>query len=140
MANGKNVTKRMVLMAIADYVGNHDFEATVDGVVITADDVDAYVSTTLEQIDKKNAKAAERAAQKRAESDELRATIAGLLTDEYQTVAQIMDQLDVEDLTPAKVVARLTQLRKAGEAHSTDVKVDSRKVKAYAAGPAADAE
>jgi hypothetical protein len=132
-----NVTKRTVLSAIDKYVAAHDdFEVTVDGVVVTAEDVDAYVTTTIEQIDKKNEKAKERNAQKKAEGDALRATIAGLLTDTPQTIADIMAQIDDPEVTPAKVTARLTQLRKAGEAYSVDVKVDSRKVKAYAAGEA----
>ena len=131
-----NVTKRVVLTAIAEYVANHgDFEVTVDDVVVTADDVDAYVTTTIEKIDKKNAKAAELNAQKKAEGDALRATIAGLLTDEPQTIADIMAQIDDPEITPAKVVSRLTQLCKAEAAFKTDVKVDKRTVKAYSNAP-----
>ena len=141
MENAK-VTKRTILTAIAEYVAAHkDFEVTVDDVTVTAEDVDAYVSTTIEQIDKKNEAAKVRNAKKKAEGDALRAAIADVLTDEYQTISQIADQLDVEGTTPAKITARLTQLVKAGEAHKTDVKVDGRKVKGYAVGPApVDAE
>jgi hypothetical protein len=136
------ITKRTILTAIAEYVAAHeDFEVTVDDVTVTAEDVDAYVTTTIEQIDKKNEAAKVRNAKKKAEGDALRTAIANVLTDEFQTIAQIADQLDVEDVTPAKISARLTQLVKAGEAHKTDVKVDGRKVKGYAVGPApVDAE
>lgn len=136
------ITKRTILTAIAEYVATHeDFEVTVDDVTVTAEDVDAYVTTTIEQIDKKNEAAKARNAKKKAEGDALRTAIANVLTNEFQTIAQIADQLDVEDATPAKISARLTQLVKAQEAHKTDVKVDGRKVKGYAVGPApVDAE
>ena len=134
----KNVTKANVLKAMASAVAD-DFEVVVDDVTVTADDVRAYIDTTLAQLAAKNAKAKERAAEKRAEGDELRAKIAAVLTDEYKTIAQIIDEVDVEDLTPAKVVSRLGQLVRNGEAHKTETKDGDRKVKAYDAGHA-DAE
>ena len=141
MEKTNKVTKRNVLEALANYVQD-DFNVTVEDVVVTAEDVQDYIATTLEQIDKKNAKAKERNAQKKAEGDALRAIVAGALTDTPQTIAEIINAIgdDVEDLTPAKVVARLTQLVKADEAYRVEVKDGSRKVKAYAAGQAPDAE
>ena len=129
------VTKANVLKAMAQVVAD-DFSVVVDDVTVTAEDVKAYIDTTLAQLAAKNEKAKERAAEKRAEGDALRAKIAGVLTEEYKTIAQIIDELDVEDLTPAKVVSRLGQLVRNGEAHKTEIKEGDRKVKAYAAGAA----
>ena len=64
--------------------------------------------------------------------DELRGVIKSVLTDEFQTADAITSQIDGEDITRAKVIARLGQLVKNGEAEKTDVKTDdNRTVKAY---------
>ena len=58
--------------------------------------------------------------------------IKSVLTDEFQTADAITSQIDGEDVTRAKVIARLGQLVKNGEAEKTDVKTDdNRTVKAY---------
>lgn len=132
----KKVTKKDVLVALKDAVAE-DFEVQVGDVTVTADDIFAYADTTMEQLAAKAAKAKERAAKNKAEGDELRATIEGVLTDELQTIDQITAQIDVEDITKSKVTARLTQLVKAGLAYKEQVKLeDGRKVMAYAAGQA----
>ena len=87
-------------------------------------------------MDNKAAKAKERAAEKKAEGDALREAVAAVLTDEYQTIAAIAAQVEGDDITPAKVTARLTQLVKADLAHKTKVKDGERTVNGYAAGPA----
>jgi hypothetical protein len=108
---------------------------------VSAADVIDYVDTTIEQLDNKAARAKDRAAKAKAAGDELRAKVAAVLTDEFQTIADIAAQVDVEDITPAKVTARLTQLVKLGEAHKTKLKTDDgRKINGYAAGPAPDTD
>lgn len=136
----KNVTKRVVLSVIGAMMNEDAVSALFpfsleDGTEITVDDVVSFVDKSIEQIDKKNEAAKERNAKKKAESDELRAKIkATLVEDEFKTIADIMAELtDVEDLTNAKVVARLTQLCKTGEVVKDDVKVEGRgKLKGYA--------
>lgn len=129
------MTKREVLNAIKE-VANQDPEGMFNDTVSAADVID-YVDTTIEQLDHKAARAKERAEKAKAAGDELRATVAAVLTDEYQTIAEIAAQVDVEDITPAKVTARLTQLVKLNEAHKIKIKTDDgRKINAYAAGPA----
>lgn len=133
------MTKRDVLNAIKE-VANQDPEGMFNDEV-SAQDVIDYVDTTIEQIDKKAAKAKERAAKNKEAGDDFRAKVAAVLTDEYQTIADITAQVDIEDATPAKVSARLTQLIKLGQANKTKVKTaDGRTVNGYAAGPAPDAE
>lgn len=80
-------------------------------------------------LDKKTAKAKETAAAKKAEADPLTEAIKGALAtladDVYATTPEVtaMVSVDDEDVTNAKVSYRLSQLVKAGEAESTDVKV-----------------
>lgn len=122
-----NPTKKMVLEAVRKIA-----EDGVDfGAEVTANDVLVYVDTTIAQLEAKTEKAKERAAKKRAEGDELRDKIKDLLTDDYQTVADIVAQIDDPEITNAKVVARLTALCKAGTVEKTELKIDKRKVKGY---------
>ena len=133
----KKVTKKDVLNAVKNLVAE-DAEVTLDGgVVVTGEDIVAYCDTTLAQLAKKAETAKARADKKKAEGDDLRAIIEGVLTDDLQTIDQIVEQVNVEDITKSKVTARLTQLVKAGVAYKEQVKLeDGRKVMAYAAGAA----
>lgn len=132
----EKITKRVVLEAIKKAA---EAGAAFEGV--TAEDVIAYVDTTIEQLNNKAIKAKERAAQKKVEGDALRDAVEAVLTDEFQTIAAIVAQVDEDAVTPAKVTARLTALVKAGLAHKTKVDAgDGRKVNGYAAGPAPETE
>ena len=128
----KKVTKKMVLEAIKTVAKNGDVDFGAD---VTVDDVVDYVDTTIAQLEKKNEKAKERAAEKKADGDALASVIAGVLTDDLQTVDEIVTAVNAvdgyADVTKSKVVARLTQLIKAGVARKETVKIDTRKVMAY---------
>lgn len=77
-------------------------------------------------------KAKARAAAKKAEGDELRGIVASVLTTEPMIAEDVLAAITgVEDLTKAKVIARLTQLVKANEAVKTEVTVDGKKRMAY---------
>ena len=82
-------------------------------------------------------KAKARAAAKRAEGDELRAAVASVLTDKPMIAEEVLAAMpETEGLTRAKVVARLTQLVKNGEAEKQDIEVvdgdnKKRKIKGY---------
>ena len=135
----EKVTKKDVLNAVKAVAEND----SVDFGTVTAEDVINYVDVTIAQMDAKAAKAKEKAAQKKAEGDALRDTIESVLTDEYQSVNDIVNALDNEEITKAKVIARLTALIKAGKAHKVTAKTeDGRKIMVYAVGaaPVADAE
>ena len=94
-----------------------------------------FIDHEVELLEAKAAKAAERAASKKADGDELRNAVQAVLTDELQTIDAITAQIDGEDITKAKVTARLTQLVKAGVATKDMVKTeDGRKVTAYKLG------
>lgn len=86
----------------------------------------------VELLENKAIKNKERAAQRKVEGDELRDTISNILVDEFQTIDEIVDQIDDEEITKAKVVARLTQLVNLGEAIKEQVKIeDGKKVMSY---------
>ena len=122
--------------------------AMVEGVEtvgdIPADKVLEFIDTQVAQIDAKAAKAKERAGEKKAEGDALRAEVAAHITTEFQTADDITALVEgFEDITKAKIVARLTQLVKTGEVVKELQKVGDRKVMCYKlAGDAApeDAE
>ena len=121
-------TKREILEALVKVYGEKDVEV-VDG--ITAADIVAYAEKTLEQLNRKNAYAADKAAEKKAAGDALRAAVQAVLTDEYQSTADILEQIEGEDLTAPKITARLTQLVKAGIAVKEQIKVGDRKLMGY---------
>lgn len=79
----------------------------------------------IADLDKKAAKAKERAAAKRAEGDELTDLVQSALTDEYQTIADIITVVAEADpeVTAAKVTARLTKLVKANVVEKEQVTV-----------------
>lgn len=120
----KRLTKKDLYGMVKDIVVDSDCE--------DKDALIEFIDKQVEILDNKAVKAKERAAEKRAAGDELRGTIKGLLTSDFQTADEITSAIDDEDVTKAKVIARLGQLVKNGEAEKTDVKTESgRTVKAY---------
>jgi len=138
------ITKAMVLEVIrkAAEDGAVFGEVTVNDkvVTITAEDVINYVDKTVEQLNAKAAKAKEKAAEKRAEGDELRNAVQAVLTEDPQTIDDIAGQVEVEgvEITKAKITARLTQLVKAEIATKEPAKVGDRKVMTYKLANAAE--
>lgn len=88
-----------------------------------------FIESQITSIDNKALKAKERATAKKAEGDALRETVKSILTEDFQTADDIFAKLDGEDLTIAKVRARLTQLVNLGEAEKADVKTEDNKTK-----------
>jgi len=132
MAKETKVTKVQVLEAIIGLAKGE--EITVD-----TNDIIEYAETTIAQLAAKAEKAKERAAQKKAYGDPLKDAVLEVITNEFQTVEEIAAQIKGEDVTNAKIVARLTALVKAGEVNKTDIKVDGKTRKAYAKpAPAVD--
>ena len=100
---------------------------------IPADKVLEFIDTQVAQIDAKAAKAKERAGEKKAEGDALRAEVAAHITTEFQTADDITTLVEgFEDVTKAKVIARLTQLVNNNQVEKEQIKTeDGRKVMAY---------
>lgn len=124
MESVKKVTKKEYYVMLKEVVENSNSE--------NKDELVEFIEKQITLLDNKAAKAKERAAEKRAEGDELRALVEATLTDEYQTIADIIEQIDNEDVTKAKVTARLTQLVKDGLAVKEEAKTeDGKKVMVY---------
>ena len=120
----KKTTKRDYYEMLKEIVLN----ANVEGATELVEFIDKQVSL----IDSKAEKAKARNAEKKANGDELREVVQKVLTDEFQTIDAIVSQIEGEEITKAKITARLTSLVKNGIAEKTDVKDDEgRKLKAY---------
>ena len=128
----EKITKREMFEAIKKTfeTGSCEFEADV---------VIAFCDKEIAALDAKAAKAKERAAAKKAESDVLMGLVENALTDEYQTIADIAAVVAEEDAdaTVSKVQYRLGKLVEAGVAEKTQITVEktetskARKIMAY---------
>jgi len=101
-----------------------DIEAILSQVETTDYDVQTlieFVQAEQAALVRKSEKAKERAAEKKAERDELCELVASLLTAEPQTRDQIAEQIEDPEVTVAKVGARLSKLVAAGDAVKTEV-------------------
>ena len=91
----------------------------------------AFVEKEIAMLEAKAEKAKARQAKIKAEGDELQASVQAVLTEDFQTADEIAAQVAGEEVTKAKVVARLTKLVDSGVAVKETVKVDTRKLQAY---------
>ena len=105
---------------------------------ITDEAVAEFCENEIALLDKKAAKAKERAATKKAEGDELTEAVrAAMSTEEFEPIADIAARIEGEDVTVAKVQYRLTQLVKNGEAEKEQITIPgsegqkARKIMAY---------
>lgn len=125
MENEKKMTKRDYYEEILSILTETDLTDETSALV-------DFVRNQIDTLDKRAEKAKERAAEKKVEGDELRETVKSVLTNDFQTVETIVTALDNEEITKAKVIARLTQLVNLGEVEKTDIKDESGKTrKAY---------
>ena len=81
------------------------------------------IAQEIELLDNKAAKAKAKAAEKKAANDELTDVVAAVLTDEFQTIADITAQIEVPDTTIHKVTNRLTRLVAANVAVKESISV-----------------
>ena len=138
----EKITKKQMFEGMISYFRGED-------TAISESQFEEFCLAQIADLDKKAAKAKERAAAKKAEADELTDVVYGVLTDEFKTIADIAEAVlaelgdAAEDVTTAKITARLTKLGKANAIvkEQVSVEVDGKKTKkmAYALAPA-DAE
>ena len=132
MSTVKKATKREVLVAISELIGAKSGISEINNTGITVNEATEVISGMISQLDHKAEQARKRAAKKKAEGDELRDIVEGVLTNEPQIIDAITAQVDFEGATKAKITARLTQLVNAEIATKEQVKTeDGRKVMAY---------
>lgn len=90
-----------------------------------------FIDKQIEALDKRKAAAAARAEKKKAESDALTDAIYELIGDKLVTVDEITVAFDDEEVTRAKITARLGKLVNAGLIEKEPVRVDGKKRMAY---------
>ena len=97
------------------------------------EDILKFIQSSIETLENRKRAAQERAEKKKNEPDELADAIKAVLSEELQTADDIVAQIEGEDVTKQKVVARLTKMVNAGTVHKDSVKTDDkRKVMGYA--------
>ena len=100
-----------------------------------------FIDKQVEALEKRKVAAAARAEKKKAESDALTEEIFERIGDELITVDEIVITFDEEEeVSRAKVTARLGKLVNAGRIEKEAVKVDGKKRMAYRLPKTADAE
>jgi hypothetical protein len=102
--------------------------ADIETILSTVETTEFDVATLIEFVQgeqaalaRKAEKARETAAAKKTETDELGEAVYAVLTNEPQTRDQIAEQVEGDEVTVAKVGARLTKLVAAGRAVKTEV-------------------
>lgn len=120
----EKMTKTMWFEELRNVVEESDAE--------NKEDLINFVDTQIESLAARAARAKERAAAKRVEGNDLKNAIKAVLTDQPQSIDEIMSQIDLEDVTRAKVVARLTQMVHDGEVTKKNLKpTPNHRVMAY---------
>lgn len=91
-----------------------------------------FISKEVEKIETRAEKAKRKAVEKKAQGDLLRDAVKNVLTDNYQTIDEITEKIVIEgdeEITKAKVVARLTQLFDLGEIHKGEFHTEDNKIR-----------
>lgn len=97
------------------------------------EDILKFIQSSIETLENRKRAAQERAEKKKNEPDELADAVKAVLSEELQTADDIAAQIEGEDVTKQKVVARLTKMVNAGTVRKDIVKTDDkRKVMGYA--------
>ena len=115
----EKLTKKEYFTGLIAYFRGEDVE-------IENEDFIEFCQDQIADLDKKAAKAKERAAAKKAENDELTDLVYSVLTDEYQTIADITVVVaeTIADVCASKVTARLTRLCNAGSIEKEQISVE----------------
>lgn len=128
----EKMTKAMYFEIIRGIVEGLDAEAFPEGV--GADDVLDFIDRQVALLDKRAAASKERAAKKRAASDELTELIYTMIfeAEDFITADDIVEKIGDEEVTKNKVTARVSKLVKAGRVAKEQVKLeDGKKRMAY---------
>ena len=97
------------------------------------EDILKFIQGSIETLENRKRAAQERAEKKKNEPDELADAVKAVPSEELQTADDIAAQIEGEDVTKQKVVARLTKMVNAGIVRKDSVKTDDkRKVMGYA--------
>ena len=128
----EKITKKQMFEGMVAYFEGADTELTEKQFI-------EFCIAQIEDLDKKAAKAKERAAKKKAEGDVLTDLVYSVMTEEFQTgadiAAAVLAQLPEDtDVTASKVTARITKLVNADAVvkEQVTVEVEGKKSKKMA--------
>ena len=118
----EKMTKVMYFEVIRGIVEGLGAEAFPEGV--NADDVLDFIDRQVALLDKRAAASKERAAKKRAASDELTELIYTMIfeAEDFITADDIVEKIGDEEVTKNKVTARVSKLVKAGRVVKEQIK------------------
>ena len=131
------MTKREVFEAII--TATNAGSVSIEG--MTSEEVVAFFENEIGNLDKRAERSRATAAKKREAGDALTETVKSILTDDFQTIADVVAQIEGEDVTASKVTYRLNALVKEGYAEKADVQIPgvdgakARTVKAFKIAP-----
>ena len=111
------ITKRDTFEDIIRFVKGEDMACC------TPEQIIEMCEKEIASLDKRSARAKERAEIEKAANDELADKVFALLTSDFQTIADIAAQFDDEDVTTSKIQYRLTKLVEYGKAIKTQVEI-----------------
>lgn len=124
MTNEVKVSKREMFEAIKGLAESGALHMVDFNENITDEAVAEFCANEIDLLDKKAAKAKERAAAKKAEGDELTEQIYNVLSsDEFMTIPEIVKALGDEDVSAQKASYRLRTLVAENRAEKTEVSV-----------------
>lgn len=115
------ITKRLVLETLIKAIDAGDI--LLETYDVDTADVRTYAENEIALLDKRAEKAKERAAKTRAEGDELMEVVYEALGDDFEPIADILSRIEGEDLSAAKVIARMKKLVSAGRAEKAELKI-----------------
>ena len=104
------------------------------------DELIETLDNEIEILEKRKVAAKARAEQKKAESDALTDAIYACMTNDAQTVEDILENVDFEDVTRNKITARIGKLIKAGLVMKQTIKIDGNRKMAYCKADAVAAD
>ena len=135
----EKITKREMFEAIKGLAESGALHMADFNEAISDSAVAEFCENEIALLDKKATKAKERAATKKAESDELMEVVAEALSEDFEPIADIAGRIQGDDVTVAKVQYRLRKLAEAGRAEKSEITipggegVKARKVVGYRA-------
>lgn len=131
------MTKREVFEAVI--AGVTAGTVSIEGMETT--EVISFFENEITNLNKRAERSRATSAKKREAGDAMMETIRGVLNDDYQTIADIVDQIEGEEVTASKIIYRLNALIKEGYAEKADVQIPAtentkaRVIKAYRVVP-----
>lgn len=133
------MTKREVFEAVI--AGVNAGTVAVEG--METNEIVAFFENELTNLDKRAERSRATAAKKREAGDTMTEAVKAILTNDFQTIADVAAQMEGEEVTASKVTYRLNALVKEGYAEKADVQVPgiegakARVVKAFRIAPQA---